>query len=42
MQLYAEEELEHRVGRFFDILVYHLVKGYESALRTSARVAAFA
>jgi hypothetical protein len=42
MQLYAEEELEHRVDRFFDILVCHLVKGYEGALRRSARVAAFA
>jgi hypothetical protein len=42
MQLYAEEELEHRVDRFFDILVCHLVKGYENALRRSARVSAFA
>ena len=42
MQLYAEEELEHRVDRFFDILIYHLVKGYENALRKSARAAAFA
>jgi hypothetical protein len=42
MQLYAEEELEHRVDRFFDILICHLVKGYEKALRRSARDAAFA
>ena len=42
MQLYAEEELEHRVDRFFDILVCHLVKGYEHALRTSARVTTIA
>ena len=42
MQIYAEEELEHRVDRFFDDLVCHLVKGYETALRRSARAAAFA
>jgi hypothetical protein len=42
MQLYAEEELEHRVDRFFDILVYHLVKGYEDAWHKAARSAAFA
>jgi hypothetical protein len=42
MQLYAEGELEHRVDRFFDILVCHLVRGYEKALRRSARIATFA
>jgi hypothetical protein len=42
MEMYAEEELEHRVDRFFDDLVCHLVKGYETALRRSARDAAFA
>jgi hypothetical protein len=31
LELYAEEELEHRVGRFFDDLVIHLVRGYETA-----------
>lgn len=36
MQLYAEEELEHRVDRFFDIMVCHLVRGYESALRRAS------
>jgi hypothetical protein len=40
VQLYAEEELEHRVDRFFDILVCHLVRGYESALRRAMRVGA--
>jgi len=35
VQLYAEEELEHRVGRFFDNLVYRVVRGYEEALRES-------
>ncbi len=35
MQLYAEEELEHLVGLFFDSAVYHTVHGYEIALRQS-------
>lgn len=38
-QVYAEEELEYLVGRFFDWLVYHLVRGYEEALRRAAHVA---
>jgi hypothetical protein len=33
LELYAEEELERRLGRFFDILTIHLVQGYERALR---------
>lgn len=40
VQLYAEEELEHRVGRFFDMLVCHLVRGYEEALRKAAVIGA--
>ena len=39
VELYAEEELEHRVGRFFDDLVIHLVCGYEAAWRSAAKVA---
>lgn len=35
MELYAEEELEHRVGRFFDTMIYHVVRGYEEAMRES-------
>jgi hypothetical protein len=31
VQLYAEEELENQLGRFFDLLVFHLARGYESA-----------
>ena len=34
-ELYAEEELERRLGRFFDVLITHFVKGYERALRHS-------
>jgi hypothetical protein len=37
VEIYAEEELEYRVGRFFDWLVWHLVRGYEAALRSAAR-----
>ena len=31
MELYAEEELEHEAGRFFDAALYHLVRGHEEA-----------
>ena len=31
VDLYAEEELEHQLGRFFDLLVFHLARGYEEA-----------
>lgn len=40
LEVYAEEELEHRVGDFFDGLVYHMVKGYEGELRHSMAMAA--
>jgi hypothetical protein len=36
LELYAEEELDRRLGRFFDFLTYHMVKGYEHALREDA------
>jgi len=39
MHLYAEEELELRIGRFFDGCIYHLVRGYEGAMRVAGRVA---
>ena len=35
VEIYAEEELEHAVTRFFDGLVYHLVRGYEHAMRSA-------
>jgi hypothetical protein len=38
--LYAEEELEHRLGLFFDNLIVHLVRGYEAAWHRAARAAA--
>jgi hypothetical protein len=40
VEVYAEEELEHRVDCFFDDLIYYLVRGYESALRQAARLTA--
>jgi hypothetical protein len=40
VELYAEEELERRLGRFFDELIIHLVRGYETAWRRAAHTAA--
>jgi hypothetical protein len=37
MHLYVEEDLELRMGRFFDACVYQLVRGYEDAMRVAAR-----
>ena len=39
MELYAEEELDRRLGRFFDVLTVCLVEGYEKALRTGKSAA---
>ncbi len=39
IQVYAQEELEHRIGQFFDALVYHVVCGYENASARAYRVA---
>jgi hypothetical protein len=39
LQIYAEEELEHMVGLFFDRAVYHVVHGYETELRRGAAAA---
>ena len=36
LELHAEEEIERRLGRFFDLLTVHLVRGYERALRKAA------
>jgi len=38
LELYAEEELDRRLGRFFDTLTIHMVKGYETALRDDMTV----
>ena len=38
--LYAEEELELRLGRFFDELIVHLVRGYENAWHRASRAVA--
>jgi hypothetical protein len=46
VDVYAEEELEHELGRFFDLLVFHLARGYElehaDRDRRAARAAAAA
>ena len=39
LALYAEEELEYRVGAFFGDVVYHAVRGYELALREAVHLA---
>jgi len=36
LQLYAEEELEHQVGIFFDTVIYEVARAYEKALRDKA------
>lgn len=36
LDIYTEEELEHRVFFFFDWLLYHLIKGYEEAAGAGA------
>ena len=33
VELYAEEELDRRLGRFFDLLTIHLIRGFEQALQ---------
>ena len=40
VELYAEEQLERRLGHFFDLLMIHLVRGYERALRRSVSMTA--
>lgn len=40
VDLYAEEELERRVGRFFDELTIHMVRGYETEWHRAAHAAA--
>jgi hypothetical protein len=40
MELYAEEEFERRLTRFFDLLAIHQAHGYERALRKAAAGAA--
>jgi hypothetical protein len=39
IQVYAQGELEQRIGQFFDALVYHVVRGYEHASHSAYRVA---
>ena len=36
IELYAEEELERRLGRFFDRLSAQIARGFEGAVRMPA------
>jgi hypothetical protein len=36
VELYAEEELDRRLGRFFDRLAMHMARGFEEAIRKPA------
>ena len=36
VEWYAEEELERRLGHFFDLLTIHLARGFEEAIRRPA------
>jgi hypothetical protein len=38
LDLYTEEALERRICHFFDAAVYHLVCGYEEAMRGPTRM----
>jgi hypothetical protein len=40
LQLYSEEQFERRLGRFFDTLLIHLVRGYETAWRHATHLVA--
>lgn len=40
VELYAEEELDRRLGLFYDLLLTHLVRGYERALRRGTSMTA--
>lgn len=39
LNLYAEEELENRLGRFFDLAICQMVLGYERAMRQACKMA---
>jgi hypothetical protein len=40
VDIYAEEELEHRLNDFFDDLIYHEVVGYEGAMTKGTAMSA--
>jgi len=40
VELYAEEELDRRLGFFFYLLITHVVRGYERALRRAVSMTA--
>lgn len=36
LEIYKQEEFEHRIGLLFDCLIYYVVRGYETAVRNAA------
>lgn len=38
MEVYAQEELEHCIGLFFDWALYNIVRGYEEAQQRAAQL----
>ena len=36
VEILAENELEHELSRFYDLLTFHLVRGYEEEMRRAA------
>lgn len=40
VEIYAEEELEHKLNEFFDDLIYHEIIGYEGAIEQARAAAA--
>lgn len=36
VDLYAEEELEHELARFFDLLAFYLIRGFEASMQKAA------
>jgi hypothetical protein len=39
VDVYSEEEFENHLGRFFDLVIYHLARGYENAAHANAHAA---
>ncbi|MCU0245131.1 MAG: hypothetical protein MUC42_01070 [Bryobacter sp.] len=37
VEIYASEELEHQAGRFFDAMIYSMVRGYEEQIAAAGK-----
>ena len=40
VEILAENELEHELSKFYDLLTFHLVRGYEEELRRASHAQA--